>query len=333
MLVRSHEGTMSTGVIRHPGWLPCCGALLTALICLFGACDAWAAPSVQVQHLCTHAATACSIQVPGELREGSSVGILVTGRADTTVSISTFRLTVTAGTATAITPLGNPVDVHTDSRGFGRGDLVYPAPVAGQAAGWVLVAPSDVTWQPSQIVGATSSFGTRRPTILGDGYGTRKPVNSSLDLQITNAIVGTRFAVEYLADDGSWHSVSTRTNNIVGTGSGITHLPYVVPQGLLPRPYTFRLFNITDPSSAPQEWQVVPSVTAPAQPRMPLMRTPRLGTGIATASVVPHHPRHAVLGLLACLTVLVGAAVVVWPSMTLSRRPVVARSQRTGGQP
>lgn len=311
---------MSRPTRRRPGRLLRRAALPGALLYALAATPAWAAPSVQTQHLCSQSAAPCSIQMRSQQREGAAGSVMVTGRARTTVSVTIYQLAVTSGKATGITALGKPVDVHTNDQGYGSVSIAFPANNPNQDAGWILAAPSDITWDPAQIVGSVASYASRRPTILGDGYGPRKPVGQPLDLHITNAINGTRFAVEYLADDGAWHGVSTGTFNPVQASDGITHVSYTVPQGLQSRPYQFRLFNITDPSAVAQQWAVTPAVTAPTQPRTPKLTIPKLGAAVGGAEVAGHHSSTPVIASVGALAGLSAAGVIAWPALALRRR-------------
>jgi hypothetical protein len=259
-------------------------------------------------------------------REGAAGAVMVTGRARTTVSVTIYRLTVTSGKATGITPFQKPVDVHTNDQGYGSVSIAFQANDPKQDAGWILAAPSDIagsasTWNPSQVVGSIASYASRRPTILGDGYGPQKPVGQPLDLQFTNAIVGTRFAVEYLADDGAWHGVSTGTFNPVQSSDGISHVFYTVPQGLQSRPYQFRLFNISDPSAVAQQWAVTPAVTAPTQPRVPDAHHSQARRPPSAALRSPaSHSSTPVIASAGALAAISAAGVIAWTALALRRR-------------
>lgn len=282
---------------------------------------AWADASVQVQHLCDQAAVPCSIQMTPRQREGAVGTVIVTGRARSSIAIQAFRLNVSGDQVTGITPFDGPFDVHTDNSGYGTVTIPFPPTDPREDAGWILVAPNDVSWEPAQIVGSVASYATRRPTILGDGYGPSKPIGQPLDLQVTNAITGTRFAVEYLADDGSWRSVSNPGSTTpVQASDGITHIAYTLPQGLVPRVYTFRLFNITDPSAVAQQWQVTPALTAPTQPRLAKPQIPSLGASVAGGNVATYHPTRLVNLTLAGLSGLALVALASWPALALRRR-------------
>ncbi|MDN5976377.1 hypothetical protein [Acidipropionibacterium jensenii] len=295
------------------------------MLCALVVTPAWAAPSVQTQHLCTQSAAPCSIQMRPQQREGAAASVMVTGRARTTVSVTIYRLTAASGKATGIMPLQRSVDVRTNDQGYGSVSVAFQANNPRQDAGWILAAPSDIagnasTWDPSQVVGSIASYASRRPTILGDGYGPQKPVGQPLDLQFTNAILGTRFAVEYLADDGAWHGVSTGTFNPVQSSDGISHVSYTVPQGLQSRPYQFRLFNITDPSAVAQQWAVTPAVNAPTQPRVPMLAIPKLGASVGGHQVAGRHSSTPVIASAGALAGISAAGVIAWPALALRRR-------------
>lgn len=297
----------------------CLGVVLATLC---GAAPAWASPSVQVQHLCSEAAVPCSVQTDFHQREGAASGVMVTGRARTTVSLRVFRLEVVDGKATGITPVGAPLEVRTDDFGFGSANLPFNPLEPDQDGGWILVAPDDVTWDdPSQIVGVVAGLSARRPTILGDGYGPEKPVGEPLELQLTNAIINTRFTVEYLADDGSWvDASSTGAAAAVTDPAGITGVSYTVPQGLEPRPYYFRLSNLTDPSAEAQQWQVTPSLDPVRQPRSPLLEFPELGQDVEGAEAAGRHPQAAFSVMLAVMSVAALVALIGWAGLAAGRR-------------
>lgn len=321
----SHDHGSGVGNFCLRG-LPALLILQVMALGLTGVAPAWADESVQVQRLCTDAPVPCSIQADPLQREGASSTVAVTGRAHMVVSLQIFRLTVNDGQATDILPLGDSIEVNTDGRGVGSASLAIPPLEPDQDGGWILIAPDDVSWDdPDQILGVVGSLAARRPTILGDGYGDEKPVGQSLDLQITNAIAATSFAVEYLADDGSWQYVSSAAST-VQQADGITSVSYAVPQGLEQRPYLFRLTNLTDPSAESQQWQVTPAVDPPAQDRAAMLAIPDLGSDISGAAVVGDHPQAEIRSLLIGATAITTGWLIGWPAVVARRRSAIVKA-------
>lgn len=304
--------------------------VVVLLVTVSGIAPAWAEPSPQTQHLCSEAAVPCSVQADFHQREGAAGAVMVTGRARTVVSLRVFRLEVVDGRSTGINPVGEPVEVRTDDSGFGSGNLPFNPLGPDQDGGWILVAPDDVTWDsPSDIVGVVAGLSARRPTILGDGFAGEKPVGEPLELQVTNAIVNTRFTVEYLADDGSWIDVSSSgAPAVVSDPAGITSVSYTVPQGLAPRPYYFRLLNLTDQSATPQQWQVTPSLRPTAQVRTAPLQVPELGHGVEGARSAGHHPQSVFTISMGTTGVTALIVLICWVGVAANRRANLVKALR-----
>ena len=286
-----------------------------------------AAPSAQTQMLCTQTEVPCSIQLSPHQREGAAGQVLVTGRPRLTITLQVFRVSVVDGRPSGITAMNKPFQARTNDKGYGDAVVPFPAMPPDQDGGWVLVAPADTVWTtPAQVLGAIAHYGARRPTLLGDGYGSHKPVGAPLDLQVVNTIGGTRFAVEFLQDDGTWHNVTA--GGAIGPvpgGDAVTSISYTVPQGLLPKAYAFRLVNLSDSSAEPQTWAVTPATAPPTQPRLKELDEVILGTDIDGAALRNNHPTRAVM---IGMGTLVGAGLVGalgWPAAILARRPRLGR--------
>lgn len=188
----------------------------------------------------------------------------------------------------------------------------------------MLVSLADATWtgSPETMIGQILPLGARVPTVLGDGYGSEKPVAVALDQQITNYISGTRFTVEYLGDDGSWHNVTQSVAESTASDASILTLRYQVPNGLLAKPYRFRAHNVSDPSAIDAEWVVTPSTTALPLERVSLLEVPELGTAVAGSAGTADYSTRKVVVVSSVLVGLGLVTVVLAPAITAHRRRV-----------
>lgn len=286
--------------------------------------DASPRSSPMTSLLCSSRTVACSVQTSDHLREGAAERVVVTGRANTTVEVQLFKLDVVGSTATAMSPHGPPVAATLNSRGYGSASLPIPPFDVDEEGGWALLSLADATWDgdPGGIVGQIVPIRARVPTLLGDGYGTEKPVGSALDMEITNYVPGARFTVEYLGDDGNWRNVTIRTAERDDEVQPVMVLRYRVPNGLLAKPHRFRAHNATDTSAIDREWTVLPSTDAVPQPRMPLFVAPQLGSDVSTAVA---SASYSSTDVIVVASVLGGAgllAALLWPALAIRRRRV-----------
>lgn len=282
-----------------------------------------ATTSPMTAQLCSSTSVPCSVGISDNVREGAATSIDVTGRALASVDVQLFMLDVSAGHINGMTPLGRSAGVRLSARGYGSAQIpIAPFGIHGQG-GWVLATLADTKWgDPMTIVGHIASIGARSPTVLGDGYGTAKPVATALDMEITNYISGTRFTVEYLGDDGGWHNVLQSSSERSEGHQFIMTLRYSVPGGLLAKPYRFRAHNVTDPSAIDQEWIVLPSNQALPQGRAPLLAVPRLGSDVTATNVMVEYPAATVLKGIASAVAMGVVAIVVWPAFAVYRRRI-----------
>lgn len=281
------------------------------------------ASSPMTAHLCSANSVPCSVRLADEVREGAAEHVHVTGRPSATVEVQVFKLDVVGHRIEGMEPLGEPVAVTLEGHGHGSALLPVAPLTTGDNGGWVLVTLADATWDggPGPIVGQIVPLGARAPTLLGDGYGTQKPVGTTLEMEVTNHIAGTEFQVQYLGDDGNWHDTTIEAVEREDR-QPVVVLRYAVPNGLLPKPYRFRAHNVTDPSAVDQEWVVEPSTNPLPQDRAPILDPPELGTDVTTSLQVAAASSHRVIVGTSVLGAFAVAAVVAWPALAIRRRRV-----------
>ncbi len=274
--------------------------------------------------LCSSKRVPCAVQVGRGVREGTAAGVYVTGRPSATVDVRVFRLQVVGSRITGMKPLTDPARIEIDDRGRGRGQVVIEPFGVDGSGGWALVTLADATWtgEPRKIVGQIVPLHARVPSVLGDGYGTRKPVGAPLDLEIANYLAGTQFVVEYLGDDEGWHDVTRGTEEREEQGQSVMTVRYAVPNGLVARPYRFRVHNLSDPSAADPEWVVVPSAEASELERAPLLSPPELGTGVSGTLVTTVYSTKGTIVIATILVVLGVLVVLIGPAVAIRRRRV-----------
>lgn len=285
-------------------------------------------PSPMTKQLCASTQVPCAIRIGESIREGAATSLYVTGLPGSTARIQMFLLDIVGGDIAGMDPFGDEIVIDINSSGNATTQVpIAPfsfSTIGESQGGWVLVTLADVTWNghPENIVGHIVPLAARAPTLLGDGYGTEKPVSTSLDMQFANFISGTEFTVEYLGDDGTWHNVTLGADQGGEQDQRTRTIRYSVPNGLVDRPYRFRLHNVTDPSAADSEWVVRPSANAALLERAPLLDIPMLASNVEGTSVLKKPSSRAMLIVSALLLALALAVVMSAPAYAIGRRRI-----------
>ncbi|WCC79842.1 hypothetical protein O6R08_10335 [Cutibacterium equinum] len=272
--------------------------------------------------LCYNTSVTCSVSTKRDVYENSVIKVIVTGKENTSARLRMFQIKVVDGVADGLTPLGKPFTVNLDAQGRGEGWMPGPSPSPG--GGWVLVSLEDTTWtgNPADIIGSAAHFGSKNPTVLGDGFGTDKPVGQPIQMDFINSLSSMEYVVEYQADDKAWYQVGSGEPTTAKKATEVTSIEYQVPQGLAPRDYMFRLRNITADSSTPYYWHVRPSKNAQPQPRKKPLDFNSVGSNFDTVQVTTHHPvKPALIGLGSALAASCALAAVT---------PVIKGRRRSG---
>ncbi|MFC6152296.1 hypothetical protein [Nocardioides yefusunii] len=318
---------------------------------------AHAAPD-PVTRLCSHATISCSVQVPSVWGEGETHSVAVTGQPGTTLRLRVYRLVAVPATTSAaknsagkhdFVAWGRPFTARTDKRGYGETDVALPRLPAGTSGGPVLVAVDGADLNDlTTVLGTWTTLTSRTPVVLGDGWGTHKPVGTDLALQVEAVAEGTAFDVE-IEDATGWHPIGT-TSTRECVAALRCDVGYRLPRGLAGRQH-LRLVNLTTgtpvhtfvavpddapTSAAPLAGPAVgpvssalpgatahgiasatgqaggPGTTAVRRPRAANLELPEGAvTAEATTQIRSAHPSAAVSGALAAL-VLSGVAATAW---------------------
>lgn len=256
------------------------GSVLAAGIVTAYADDTDVSP--QTRRLCDGADVACSVQVDPVVTEGETTEVVVTGKPMTDVDVRAFRAELSAsGEITRLRPYGPVARISTDSHGFGSADLRLPDLAVGDVGGPVLFALDDSTLRTvsdlTAVLGTWSTLASRRPLVLGDGFGTSKPVGVTITLQVTSAVPGTRFAVE-LDDGDDWRQISTG-DATCGDAAAACTISYEIPRGLADHQHLVRLAN--QATGAPVAlWKVRPSDTGTPRDPARIPTLPPVGTDV-----------------------------------------------------
>lgn len=279
------------------------------------ALPAHAAPPPQAELLCSDAPRGCAISVGDALREGATYPVTVQGRPQTRVQVMAYHAVVDEeGALTGLVPLGDGVEVLTGSAGVVSADLPVPAVVTEESSGWALISVAGLAGTDTSLtVGQFVPFGARRPTVLGDGFGERKPVGETLDLQIVGAIPGSRYAVEYRDADEAWHAITVGDGAVFGRPDEPSVVQYRLPRGLTDTPHQIRLRNVSD-SAIAALWLAVPSTDGDPAPNRALFTPPPVGDALDGTSPLAAHPaglvRGVSYGIAGACTAFVAAATV-----------------------
>lgn len=253
-----------------------------------------AEPTDPVKHLCDRAPNGCQVTGPAEIREGTVLRVSVAGAPNVVSQAMVYRVDLDdQNNVKGLDPISVRGTFRLSASGFTSVDLAVP-PMARGTAGWAFVSlvgqqGSDV----SETVGQFIPLGSRRPMLLGDGFAEEKPVGRSLELHMVGAIPGSRFAVEYLNDHGTWQDVTDDTPGAVHVArqlQQVSHVRYQVPRGLRANTrYVFRLRNLSD-AALSEPWSVIPTAHGVPQARRPQFVPPEVGTGLAGANTGQSHP-------------------------------------------
>lgn len=239
------------------------------------------AASVQTKRLCTGSSVPCSIQVDPVWHEGRSREVVVTGRPDVEVGVRAFRAILRGGGVVALEPIGPVAKVTTDGNGFGVTDLRLPLVADDESGGPLLVALADRSGTAfASTLGTWSTLASRRPLVLGDGFGASKPVGERLRLHLAAALPGTVFDVE-LERDGRWVSVSGEPR-ACGRDADPCVVEYELPRGLPARPHAVRLIN-TSTGTPVAAWNARPSNDGTLADRLDVSALPAVGAAVAGA--------------------------------------------------
>lgn len=286
---------------RRLRWLTALGTIVV-LGWLSG--PAHAAPDDQSTQLCAGAARACRLSTETWLREGGSYSVVVTGNPNVRVQVTVYRALVLNNELVGLQPISTGGDVVTNRQGIGHARIGLTG-LDGKSSGWALVSLGDINGVDlGNSVGQFVGYGARDPLVLGDGFGEQKPAGASLDLQVTGAIPGTRFLVQYRDDDGIWRDASSGSEDTSLTlPNEASTIGYQLPRGLLSVSHEMRLVNLTETTFS-EPWLFVPTADGVTQDRTPLFVPPPVGTGIAT----PGHTNFpdATVRLIAGLLIGVG---------------------------
>ncbi|MCR1785904.1 hypothetical protein KVF89_25440 [Nocardioides carbamazepini] len=256
----------------------CVAVLLMAATPAPGQAIEPATPSPQTDALCVEATVSCSVQVAPTWMEGRTAEVAVTGRSDVEVGVRAFRVTAADGRKAKLVPAGPAVRVSTDDNGFGRADLQLPAVTEDETGGPLLLALEDSTGADlATVLGTWTVLASRRPVVLGDGFGTAKPVGTPLRLDLTAALPGARFEVE-IERDGQWQPVSSNGTTCLDAVATCS-VGYEIPRGLDPVEHDVRLVDRASGTPV-ASWTVLPSEEGDPEARAPLPATHAVGAAV-----------------------------------------------------
>lgn len=297
-------------------------SLLTVAVMLLGPAPAvaTAAPPQQVSALCDGAPDGCGIRVDTWMREGATYPVTVQGRPGARVRVVIYAASLDDGRVTALTPVASGDEVFVGSSGTVSTRVAIPPVTDDLSGGWALVSLEGVTLAGlADTVGGWVPFGSRIPTLLGDGYAEDKPVGRPLELSLVGTIPGSKFAVDYADASGIWRDATApdAANEPAARPDEVATVSYVVPRGLSPQAYTFRLRNLTSGTSE-ATWSVVPSATGVERERTSWTEPAPPGLQVDGVVAVTPHPDALVKAVAAGVG---GAALlIVGVGLPLARR-------------
>jgi hypothetical protein len=252
------------------------------------------------------------------MREGSTYPVVVTGRPGVRVQVVVYAATVDDGRVAALTPVSTGGEVLVGSSGVATATVTIPARPEGSVGGWALVSLGGLEGtDTSETIGAWVPFGTRNPTVLGDGYGAVKPAGAVLDLHLMGTVPGSQFAVDYADDEGDWHEAAVdgdAANEPARRPDEVAIVRYQMPRGLAATPHAFRLRNVTA-GAAVATWEAAPGTKGVAEERTPWAAPGPVGERVDGAVALGAHPTGAVkataagVGAAALGATVVGAVV------------------------
>lgn len=280
-------------------------------------------PPAQVTALCHDAPNGCSLRYDHWMRDGATYPVVVTGNPGVRVQVVVYLATMKDGALAGLTPLTTGGEVLTSARGIGTVSLAIPPVTDGAAGGWALVSLGGVTGTDvSETIGGFVPFGTRNPTVLGDGYGEVKPAGAVLDLHLVGTVPGSQFAVDYADDKGVWHDATVEGpegNQPARRPYEVAIVRYQMPRGLTAAPHAFRLRNVTA-GSADTAWTAAPGTTGTEKARAPWPAPSPVGERVEGAATGAVHPTRAVQGVAAGVTVAAAASMLTVAGIGARRR-------------
>lgn len=239
------------------------------------------------------------------LRDGTSVAVTVQTAPNIRYELVAHQvLTDADGNFVGLQQVGGTGDLFSGPQGRIRAILELPTRGEGESGGLVIVSTPDLQTPDFEEFGLALPYGTGTPILLGDGYGTAKPVGTPLELRLTGTIPGTRFRVEFFDSDGSWEDTTSGTA-IAGTPDAVTAVPYVIPQGLRAEPHQFRLLNVSTGLVVAQ-WESTPDPEGDPEPYAEPLTAEALGIQVGNRPQA--HPAGTVRAVSAVAS---GSAVVV----------------------
>lgn len=261
---------------------------LATVSLLVPALPAAAEPTDQAHQLCDGAAQ-CRIDVAQDaMREGAPTRVSVVGTPNVRVEVVAYLVvTDEAGAFVGLEQVASTGELFTSSSGVAQGELGIAAIDTEHPGGIAVVGTAGMEDLETSQFGTVLPFGTRRPAVLGDGYGVEKPVGASLELHHTGSIPGSWFAVELLGDDGQWQDLTAADGAPSGPPDQVSSTVYFVPQGLKPEPHRFRLVNQTA-DIVVSEWEATPTVDGLPQERRQQVTVDSLGAPPSRATAL--HP-------------------------------------------
>jgi len=272
----------------------------------------------QVASLCADAPSGCSLRHDAWMREGSTYPVVVTGRPGVRVQVVVYAATVDDGQVAALTPVSTGGEVLVGSSGVATATVTIPARPEGSVGGWALVSLGGLEGtDTSETIGAWVPFGTRNPTVLGDGYGAVKPAGAVLDLHLVGTVPGSQFAVDYADNEGEWHEATVdgdASNEPARRPDEVAIVRYQMPRGLAAAPHAFRLRNVTA-GAAVATWEATPGTKGLAEERTTWAAPGPVGERVDGAVALGVHPTGAVkataagIGAAALGATVVGAVV------------------------
>jgi hypothetical protein len=287
---------------------------LAAALLLGAPLTARADAPAQVASLCADAPSGCSLRHDAWMREGSTYPVVVTGRPGVRVQVVVYAATVDDGRVAALTPVSTGGEVLVGSSGVATATVTIPARPEGSVGGWALVSLGGLEGtDTSETIGAWVPFGTRNPTVLGDGYGAVKPAGAVLDLHLMGTVPGSQFA----DDEGDWHEAAVdgdAANEPARRPDEVAIVRYQMPRGLAATPHAFRLRNVTA-GAAVATWEAAPGTKGVAEERTPWAAPGPVGERVDGAVALGAHPTGAVkataagVGAAALGATVVGAVV------------------------
>lgn len=281
----------------------------------------WAAPGAaladgtdQVTSLCKDAPRGCSLSFDPWVREGVSYPVVVKGKPGARVTVVIYQARLVGDRVRKLTVISTGGEVTIPTSGVAAAQVTIPPLPDDLSGGWALVSLGGLQGtDTSQTIGGFVPLGSRIPVLLGDGYGTLKPAGAVLDLQLAGTIAGSRFAVDYQDEAGSWHDVTADTSAASVTSArpgDVATVRYLMPRGLAPRAYPFRLRNLTS-GTAEVTWTATPDTAGVEAAVAAWGAPPAVGAQVSESSNAATRPSSMVkavaagVGGLALLIVLV----------------------------